>query len=248
MEALVQEQRRYMPRIGGRKLYYLLGQALQEEGIRIGRDRFFDLLRARHLLVPPRKSYLKTTYSKHWMHKYPNLSESMSVTGPNQLWVSDITGLKARDGVGYLSLVTDGFSRKIVGWHLSTDMSTEQVIQALKMAVKTSLYATRGLIHHSDKGLQYCSSMYQRYLNKHGIQPSMTGGYDPYQNALAERINGILKQEFLTDVNQVRLAQLPGYIAQSIESYNQRRPHLSLKMRTPDNVHKKAGADLINTC
>lgn len=142
------------------------------------------------------KSYTKTTYSKHWLHKYENLLKECKINRPEKVYVSDITYIKSHQKTHYLSLVTDAYSRKIMGYKLSDDMSSENVVQALKMAVQNRK-STLPLIHHSDRGLQYCSKIYQEVLAKNGVTPSMTDGYDCYQNALAERINGILKNEFL---------------------------------------------------
>ena len=228
-----------MPRIGTRKLYYLLKAEFRERGIKIGRDAFFDHLRSENLLVRPKKSYLKTTHSKHWMRKYPNLLEGRIFTRPEEAFVSDITYLNTRDGTHYLSLVTDAYSRKIMGYHLSDNMATEQVIQALEMAIRNR-QTTHPLIHHSDRGLQYCSATYQQLLRSHKITPSMTQCYDCYQNALAERINGILKQEFLIYRCNTK-QELKTLIDQAVQTYNQERPHCSLRMKTPNFVHQ-------NTC
>ena len=157
-----------------------------------------------------------------------------------QVFVSDITYVKSRERTHYLSLVTDAFSRKIMGYHLSNEMSVQQVEKGLKMAIKKR-QTKKPLIHHSERGLQYCSAHYQNTLNKNNIQPSMTDGYDCYQNALAERINGILKQEFLVEKCNTG-AELEILIRESIETYNSKRPHLSLKMKTPNFVHKKNGS------
>ncbi len=226
-----------MPRVGTRKLYYLLKEKLDDCGVKIGRDALFNLLRSENMLVKPKKSYTQTTNSKHWLRKYPNLLMDLELTQPEQVFVSDITYVKSREGTHYLSLVTDAFSRKIMGYNLSDDMGAEHVVKALRMAVKNRK-TRRPLIHHSDRGLQYCSSLYQKTLNEHSINPSMTEGYDCYQNALAERVNGILKQEFLIQkCNTGR--ELKALISESIVTYNQTRPHLSLKMKTPNFVHEK---------
>lgn len=225
-----------MPRIGTRKLYYLLGQDLV-----VGRDKLFSILRANNMLIKPHRSYTKTTMSKHWLHKHPNLAKGIELNRPNQMYVSDITYIKSKEKVHYLSLVTDAYSRKIVGYHLSDDLNAESVLKAMKMAVK-GRNKNIPLIHHSDRGLQYCSSVYQNLLEKYKITPSMTDGYDCYQNALAERINGILKQEFLfTRCNKRQ--DLNDLIKQSIHIYNNKRPHLALNMKTPNFVHQKQKTD-----
>jgi transposase InsO family protein len=237
---LVMGVRRKMPRLGTRKLHYLLHDEFAVRGMKIGRDALFSYLRAHHLLVRRRKNYTKTTYSKHWMRKHPNLLLDRKATRPEEVFVSDITYVKSRERTHYLSLVTDAFSRKIMGYHLSDDLSAENVVKALKMAAKNRT-SDLPLIHHSDRGLQYASAVYQTELRRHNITPSMTDGYDCYQNALAERVNGILKQEFLAErCNTGKELQL--LIEQSIDTYNRKRPHLSLQMSTPDEIHKKACA------
>jgi putative transposase len=239
---MVIAHRRSMPRLGTRKLYYLLEEELKSCGIKIGRDALFDLLRSENMLVKRRKTYTKTTYSKHWLHKHPNLLKELKAQRPEQVWVSDITYVPTLKGHAYLSLITDAYSRKIVGYHLSEDMRTENVAKALQMAVqqrKTKL----PLIHHSDRGLQYCAAEYQQILKAGGIQASMTDGYDCYQNALAERINGILKEEFLFSLKCTPV-QLRKVIKQSIAIYNTQRPHLSLRLKTPTFIHEKSLAEL----
>lgn len=231
-----------MPRLGTRKLYYLLKDQLKKEEIKIGRDALFDLLRSENMLVKPKKNYTKTTHSKHWLKKYPYLLPEVTIQRPDQVYVSDITYVKSKERTHYLSLITDAYSRKIVGHKLSDDMSTEHVVQALRMAIKNRK-SNKPLIHHSDRGLQYCSQLYQNELKQHKITPSMTQGYDCYQNALAERINGILKQEFL--IHQCNTGkELKKMIEESIEIYNTKRPHLSLSMKTPNFVHNKKPSEL----
>ena len=226
-----------MPRIGTRKLYYLLKPEFDKQEIKIGRDALFNYLKTEHLLIKPKKNYTKTTNSKHWLKKYPNLLKDVEPERPEHVLVSDITYVKSREKTHYLSLVTDAYSRKIVGYKLSDDMSAENVVKAFDMAIEQGQYY-KELIHHSDRGLQYCASVYQKALRKHNVKTSMTDGYDCYQNALAERINGILKQEFLIHKcnNGRELEQL---IKESIETYNNKRPHLSLNMKTPNFVHNK---------
>jgi transposase InsO family protein len=241
VKQLVEKQRRIMPRLGARKLYFLLEQSFIENGIKIGRDAFFAYLKREQMLVKPMKNYTKTTFSKHWLRKYPNLFKDIDVNRTEQVFVSDITYIKSNERTHYLSLVTDVFSRKIVGYHLSDDMSAENVVKALKMAVKNRKTNLQ-LIHHSDRGLQYCSQIYQNELNKNKIIASMTDGYDCYQNALAERINGILKQEFL--IYKCKSGnELNELIRESVECYNTKRPHLSLNMKTPNFVYEKTSED-----
>ena len=224
----IQEVRSIMPRIGTRKLHYLLSAELSELGIKIGRDGLFHFLRDENLLIKRRKNYTKTTNSNHWLRKHPNLLKEQSPKKAEQVFVSDITYIKSRERTHYLSLVTDAYSRKIMGYHLSDDMSAEHVVKALKMATIVS-DSTNGTIHHSDRGLQYCSSTYQNMLSNHQMICSMTDGYDCYQNALAERINGILKEEFLFYICNTG-KELEKLIKESINIYNTKRPHLSLTL------------------
>jgi putative transposase len=168
---------------------------LSERKIKIGRDVLFNFLRAEHLLIKPKRSYVKTTHSKHWMKKHPNLITDLEIYRPEQVWVSDITYIKTELGHHYLSLITDAYSKKIMGFDLLDNLSTEGPLNALKMAIKNRKYNTP-VIHHSDRGLQYCSQEYVKLLKERGIQISMTQNGDPYENAIAERINGILKYSF----------------------------------------------------
>lgn len=237
VKAMVLEIRRFMPRLGGKKLYFLLKPKFIAQGISLGRDAFFSYLKSEHLLVKPKRSYTKTTFSKHWMKKHANLLKELKPKAPEEVFVSDITYVKSEQGVHYLSLVTDAYSRKIMGYELSDEMKATDVAKALDMTISNRQYQCRS-IHHSDRGLQYCSQVYQSKLNENGITPSMTDGYDCYQNALAERINGILKQEFLLYKCQ-NLDELKQLVEESILIYNEMRPHLSLGMKTPSQVHKK---------
>jgi putative transposase len=242
VKELVVDQRMCMPRLGTRKLYYLLNEQFKQRNLKVGRDKLFMFLRSEQMLIKPRKNYTRTTMSKHWLRKHPNLVKEHQFKYAEQLWVSDITYLKTQSGNSYLSLITDAISRKIMGYHLSDDLKTEGVLKALKMAVKHRKY-NHQLIHHSDRGLQYCSQEYQQELNKNNIITSMTDGYDCYQNALAERINGILKDEFLIHTYK-DLKQARKVIEESIYIYNNKRPHLSLNYKTPECMHKKSPVEL----
>jgi putative transposase len=237
---LVNEHRIRQPRLGTRKLHHLLREPLERAGIALGRDAMFDVLRNARMLVPTRRAYHKTTDSHHRFRRHPNLvkegPQQIKVTRSEQLWVADITYLPTADKFVYLSLVTDAHSRKIVGWHVHPSLQTEEVAQAMKMALR-SRKTKEELVHHSDRGIQYCSTYYQSLHRRHGVKCSMTDGYDCYQNALAERVNGILKSEFLL-TRPTDLAQARRMVAESIQIYNQERPHLSLKMQTPDAVHR----------
>jgi len=235
---MVQEVRRVMPRLGTRKLYHLIKPQLVATGIKLGRDGLFTYLREQGLLIRPKRSYTKTTNSTHWMKKYPNLLKGLTIQRPEQVFASDITYLETDEGVHYLSLVTDAGSHKIMGHQLSHNMKAKHVVKALKQAIRERK-GHGATIHHSDRGLQYCSEIYQNELRKADIKPSMTDGYDCYQNALAERVNGILKQEFLFTRCR-NFKELKKMVSESIKIYNQQRPHLSLGMKTPEEVHEKA--------
>lgn len=227
-----------MPRLGTRKLYYLLKEELVARNIKLGRDVLFNFLRAEQLLIKPKRSYIKTTNSKHWMKKYPNLILDIEISRPEQVWVSDITYIKTNSGNAYLSLVTDAYSKKIMGYELLDNLSTAGPLTALNMALKNRKY-TGELIHHSDRGLQYCSSEYVQRLKNHNINISMTQNGDPYENAIAERINGILKYEFLWIDGFRDHLQAMQVIKQSIGIYNQDRPHLSCQLMTPELTHNQ---------
>jgi putative transposase len=237
---LVRDVRRRQPRVGVRKLHHMLRRRLSEAHLKLGRDALFATLKRAHLLVAPARAYHKTTDSFHRFYKHPNLlkpgTSACSATRSEQVWVADITYLPTRQQCVYLSLVTDAYSRKIVGYHVHASLQTEEVAQALKMALR-SRRSNLPLIHHSDRGIQYCASAYQALHAKHGITCSMTDGYDCYQNALAERINGILKTEFLLQRPQ-DLAEAKRMVKQSVAIYNHERPHQALKYKTPDEVHR----------
>lgn len=245
IKPMVMNKRMKMPRLGTRKLYYLLKNDIKQSGIKIGRDGLFRYLKWESMLIKPLKNYTVTTNSKHWLRKYPNHYIDCLLTRPEQVFVSDITYVKSKERTHYLSLVTDAYSRKIMGYELSDDMSSEHIVKALNMAVKnrkTSL----PLIHHSDRGLQYCSSIYQKALSEACISPSMTEGGNCYQNALAERMNGILKQEFLFQKCNTG-KELKKLISQSIKTYNNERPHLNLNMKTPTFIHEKRSKKLLSS-
>ena len=227
-----------MPRLGTRKLYHLLKDNFRSDGISIGRDRLFDLLRQEGLLVNKKKKYIKTTDSKHWMHKYPNLINRLVITGPEQVWVADITYIAVGDDYCYLHLITDAYSKKIVGYHVSETLAASATVEALKMALKNRQYS-RPVIHHSDRGLQYCSAAYVKVLSKNRIAISMTENGSPYENAIAERVNGILKDEFGLDEIFDNLGQLQQQVAQSINIYNTLRPHESNHLLTPNKMHQQ---------
>lgn len=234
---LVREIRQQMPRIGTRKLYYLLEPKLNL--LSVGRDRLFRILRANHLLIIPKRSYRITTNSHHRFRKHKNRIEQLAITRPEQVWVSDITYLGNRENPCYLSLVTDAYSKLIVGYNVSENINTESCIKALEKVVKGRRYKSETLIHHSDKGIQYCSNEYQKILSENDLQCSMTESYDPHQNAVAERVNGILKQEFMINEYRVGLSEINQIVQESIRIYNSKRPHHSSYMLTPEQMHSQ---------
>jgi putative transposase len=237
---LVRKYRENQKRIGARKLLTMISESLAEEQV-IGRDAFFTLLRINGMLVRKRKTRVITTQSFHWLHKYPNLIREFVPSKPNQLWVSDITYIKTRSGFVYLFLITDAYSRKIVGWHLAQTMEADNALNALEMALKQLPASCKDLIHHSDRGIQYCSSKYVKCLSVNNIKISMTENGDPYENAIAERVNGILKTEWLYDMSLNDYAEALKAIKYIIEIYNCERPHLSLEMMTPEKAHQSEG-------
>lgn len=238
VKLLVLAQRRKMPRLGTRKLHYQIRESLDVQEIKIGRDGLFRYLKSEQLLIRPRKKYIRTTNSNHWLRKYPNLYKETKASRSEEFFVSDITYLKCGHKTYYLSLVTDAYSRKIMGYYVSEDLSAENMLKALKMAIRRRL-GNKPLIHHSDRGLQYCSAIYQDELRENQISPSMTDGYDCYQNALAERMNRILKEEFLIYKFRSK-RELEIMVKESVEIYNAERPHLSLGMLTPNIVHENS--------
>jgi putative transposase len=233
----VKKIREEQPHIGVRKLQVLLKPVLQKHRIKIGRDGLFDLLREFGLLVKLKRYKHYTTQSKHQFYKYPNQIKDITVTAANQLWVSDITYIETGSRYSYLFLITDAWSKKIVGYNLSTNYSVQGAVQALKMAFHENKIS-EGLIHHSDRGIQYCSKEYTLLLKKKKTVISMTENSDPYENAIAERVNGILKTELLQakyDDNE----QASKAIQKAVKIYNTKRPHLSIGLLTPQTAHQK---------
>ena len=233
---LLENERKLLPRLGGRKLYHQIKDALATLDIKMGRDKVFDILRNNQMLIVPKRRYVQTTMSKHWLRKYPNLVKGMIIDKAEQVWVSDITYLKTDEGNCYLNLVTDAYSRKIMGYAIDDTMEAAKMKLALEMAIKNRT-TDHALIHHSDRGLQYCSAEYTSIAEKNHIQISMTEYSDPYENALAERMNRTLKEEFgLGETHKSKLhAKL--LVQEAVYLYNNRRPHLSLRMKTPNQVH-----------
>lgn len=234
----VKRQRKILPRVGTRKLYHLITPELKSMGIKCGRDQLFKILKEADLLIKPRKRYIQTTMSKHWLRKHPNIVKGLRINAPEQVWVSDITHLKTDEGNCYLTLITDAYSRRIMGYNLADNMSAEESLKALRMAIRGRIYSYTKLIHHSDRGLQFCSSDYVNTANRNGIIMSMTEVYDPYENALAERMNRTIKEEFFLDGNLKTKEQAKYVVMEAIELYNTYRPHQALNWMTPDYIHK----------
>ncbi len=238
---LVIKYRSRVPSLGGKKLHYLLKQESSFQSLFIGRDRLFAILRKHDMLIRKKKKHrVKTTNSNHWMKKYPNLIKDLEVTYANQVWVSDITYIKAGNNANYLFLVTDVYSSKIMGYCLGTNMTAEVGVQALNMAISNRLDTSKELIHHSDRGSQYCSYKYTSLLKSENILISMTENGDPYENPKAERVNGILKEEFEIRRYTSHL-KASTEIAKAIEAYNNFRPHLSCDYLTPEQAHHHKG-------
>lgn len=237
---LIEKERNLMPRIGGRKLLFLIQPRLPEE-LYLGRDSFFDFLRDKGLLIRKRRCRVRTTDSNHWLHKYPNLIKDFTAMNAHQLCVSDITYIETMDGFGYLSLITDGYSRKIIGWQVGDTLEAKHTIKALRMALSQLPRGVQDVIHHSDRGVQYCSSAYVKLLNKNHFRISMTESGDPRDNAIAERVNGILKDEWLNQMKLESIEDATKQLAQIIRIYNQSRPHCSLDMKTPEFAHRHTG-------
>lgn len=239
VKTFVVQHRKLLPRIGTRKLHYLIKEQLCSAQLKFGRDKLFSLLREQGLLIQPRRRYVQTTMSKHWMKKWPNLIKGKVIDYPDQVWVSDITYIKTDEGNCYLNMITDAFSRKIVGYAVDHTMETESMIKALKMAESGRIDARVNTIHHSDRGVQYCSKEYVELTQKNNITLSMTENSDPYENALAERMNRTIKEEFGLNRKLKSRQQVYDVLKESIVLYNQRRPHLALQMKTPEEVYKK---------
>jgi putative transposase len=234
---LVQAQRREQPRLGGRKVYYLIEPEMKKAGVKMGRDRVFEELKKAGLLVPRKPSeWPKTTQFNKNLPVFKNLIKNRKVTKPNQVWVADITYIRTEDRFLYLSLVTDQWSRKIVGFKLGQSLEVEVVLKALNMGLKT-LKPGEKPIHHSDRGCQYASHAFVKRAKQAGLRMSMTETDHSAENAMAERVNGILKQEYWLDASFSTAQEAQQACAQAIRLYNTRRPHSALAMKTPEQVH-----------
>lgn len=223
--------------MGGRKLYSELKSEFKSHQIKLGRDGFFDLLSANNLLIKRRKSYHKTTNSKHWMKKYPNLIKDVEPMGSNHILVGDITYWKTKTKHFYISFITDAYSKMILGANVAETMEAVESAKALKTALRAIDKNVTGIIHHSDRGSQYCSSEYVKILKKRKIKISMTENGDPLENAIAERINGIIKGEYLFDYEINTLSRAKKVLNSVVKLYNEERPHLSLNNMKPRDVY-----------
>lgn len=237
----VRELRRNHPGVGCAKLYFLLCQRFGRE-LMPGRDAFYTILRSHGLMLKRRRTH-RTTFSNHPLRKFSNIAKGFVPTSPNELWVSDITYIQTKENVFYLSLVTDAYSRKILGWKLSDSLASCHTLEALNMALESvdPQINLSCLIHHSDRGTQYCSYAYVNRLQEKEIRISMTQSSDPLDNAIAERVNGILKQEWLYRMELKGKDQAVAELERIIRYYNQERPHLSLQRLTPEAAHSKQG-------
>jgi len=238
VKQLVDRERKLLPRIGTRKIHYLIKDELQRKNLKCGRDKLFVLMQYYGLQIKPRRRYIQTTMSKHWLRKWPNIIKEKPIQYPDEVWVSDITYIKTEQGNCYLNMITDAYSRKIMGYAVDDTMETHSMINALKMATAQKQYPHQSTIHHSDRGLQYCSKEYELLTAQNNIRLSMTENGDPYENALAERMNRTIKEEFGMDKILKNKNQAKQLVQESIFLYNNRRPHLALKMKTPQQVYQ----------
>ena len=246
VEELILQQvdciRKQQPRCGGRKLFIMLQSFFKQHSIQIGRDRFFDILRSHQLLIGRRRTRPFTTQSNHRFRRYPNLAKNFNPMKAHELWVTDITYIPLQYRFAYLFLITDAYSRKIVGFHVSDDMKVSSAVVALKKALHQKPPEAI-VMHHSDRGLQYCSTAYINLLNQHHVLISMTEKGDPYENAIAERVNGILKTELISR-SYVDIETASAHILRCITIYNHRRRHSSLNWQVPAEVHKQQGPQI----
>ena len=236
---LVRRERRLQPRLGGRKLLRMLQPDMQEAGVEVGRDRFFELLAQNDLLVAPKPARPRTTNSRHSLPVFHNLLAQRVLEAPHEAWVSDLTYIRTDEGFLYAALITDAYSRKIVGAHIGDSLEAEGCLRALDQALG-DLPKDKNPLHHSDRGCQYCCHEYVQRLQARHLPISMTEIMHCYENALAERVNGILKQEYEMDRTFRTKAQAVEAFKQAVWLYNHRRPHLSLNYRIPADVHAEA--------
>lgn len=237
IKKMIEPIRKKMPRYGTEKLHLDIAEKLKQSNIKMGRDRFLKFCRSHHLLVPKTKRCFITTDSNHHYHKPPNLIKDLVPTHSEQVFANDITYIKLEDRHAYLALVTDLYSKKIMGYKLDDNMRTGLVKDALEMAIKNKEHSHEKTIHHSDRGIQYCFPEYTEFAINNGMVLSTTEKYDPYENAVAERINGILKYEFglIKTIPSLEIANK--MLQQAVDIYNNERRHRSLEMNTPGYAH-----------
>lgn len=241
---LVKNQRVLMTRVGTKKIYYLIKPDLDRMDIKCGRDKLHGILRSEGMLIKKKRNYMRTTNSYHRFYKYPNLIKDIHINRAEQVWVSDITYIRTYQGWLYLSLITDAYSKQIVGHQLSDNLKTINCINALKSAIKNRKYPDRALIHHSDRGFQYCNPDYIETLDNNNVGISMTTKHDPYENAVAERVNGTLKNEFDLGDRLPDQKNADREINKAIWIYNNLRPHESCKFLTPRETHTYENIEL----
>ena len=236
-------ERKILPRVGTRKIYHLIKTDLENHSLKFGRDKLFGLMQKYGLLIKPQRRYIQTTMSKHWLRKWPNIIKNLTINEPDQVWVSDITYIKTKEGNCYLNMLTDAYSRKIVGYAIADNMETESMLVALKMAAMQKKNKLISTIHHSDRGVQYCSKEYAAIINQNYMRLSMTQNSDPYENALAERMNRTIKEEF--GMNKILKSKSQAFllVQESVSLYNNYRPHLALKLKTPTEVYQTKNPD-----
>jgi transposase InsO family protein len=241
---LVKQKRVLMTRIGTKKVYFLIKPDIVMMGIRCGRDKLHSILKQEGMLIKKKKNYMRTTNSYHKFYKHPNLIKDIHINRAEQVWVSDITYIRTHQGWLYLSLITDAYSKQIVGHQLSDNMRTVNSINALKIAIKNRKYPERPLIHHSDRGFQYCNPDYTETLDKNNIGISMTTKHDPYENAVAERVNGTLKNEFDLGDHLPDQKNAERELNKTVWVYNNLRPHESCSYLTPVQAHNQESIEI----
>lgn len=234
----VKELRRNHPKMGGRKLYYLIKGDIEKFGINIGRDKFFKILSMNSLLIKTHRKSIRTTYSFHWLKKYTNLIKSKKAKRKNEIWVSDLTYWNIGGRFLYINFITDVYSKKIVGYSVSETMQVDDIISSLEMALKERTDFSKSLIHHSDRGVQYCSKLYTNLLKESNIEISMTENGDPLENALGERVNGIIKLEYLQNKKIDNIIKARKELANAVRLYNNHRPHLGCNYHTPNEIYE----------
>lgn len=246
IKELIAEHRKNQTQLGIRKLYLDIKEDLGKNEIKMGRDKLFKFASDHHLLITKTKLYHITTDSKHGFYKSPNLIKGLFPSRAEQVFVTDITYIKIEEDHAYLALVTDLYSKKIMGYCLADNMKVPMVQEALKMAIKNCVHNRKSIIHHSDRGIQYCCDKYAKFAKANKFVLSTTEKYDPYENAVAERINGILKYEFGMNKNIPDIETAKKMITQSVQIYNSKRRHYSLQMQTPDFAHLNQMHDYVS--